>query len=198
MGELPEKENNKLKKEVAHALSPKGWKERTAHVCKPCWELKYCPYGNLVEDFPIADVEVAKAEELGWYAKPAKNKGRIPCDKDEEGAIPDINRVILKFGRLDKHACEIFGHTCPVFFVNEPLTETSSFRKIKRNILNKTFLRVVRRDNQTCQICGTVLKDNEIRIDHIIPFSEGGPTEESNLRVLCDECNRKKGADVEI
>jgi hypothetical protein len=26
-------------------------------VCKPCWELKYCPYGSLVEMFPLTDNE---------------------------------------------------------------------------------------------------------------------------------------------
>jgi 5-methylcytosine-specific restriction endonuclease McrA len=112
--------------------------------------------------------------------------------------VPDLNRVIASFGQLSEHSCQIFGHTCPVFFVNEPLTETSSFRKIRRNIPKKTFLRVVRRDNQTCQICGNLLRDNEIMIDHIIPFSKGGPTEESNLRVLCEKCNRSKGSTVEL
>jgi hypothetical protein len=29
------------------------WKKRAEHVCKPCWELKYCPYGPLVEQFPL-------------------------------------------------------------------------------------------------------------------------------------------------
>ncbi len=29
------------------------WKRRVSSVCKPCWELKYCPYGPLVEEFPI-------------------------------------------------------------------------------------------------------------------------------------------------
>lgn len=29
------------------------WKERTTRVCKPCWELKYCPYGPLVEQSPL-------------------------------------------------------------------------------------------------------------------------------------------------
>lgn len=29
------------------------WKRRVKAVCKPCWELKYCPYGILVEDFPL-------------------------------------------------------------------------------------------------------------------------------------------------
>jgi hypothetical protein len=29
-------------------------KPRLEHiVCKPCWELKYCPYGPLVEFFPL-------------------------------------------------------------------------------------------------------------------------------------------------
>ncbi len=28
-------------------------KRRVKAVCKPCWEIKYCPYGPLVEDFPL-------------------------------------------------------------------------------------------------------------------------------------------------
>lgn len=36
------------------------WKKRVSNgyikaVCKPCWEMKYCPYGSLVENFPIGD-----------------------------------------------------------------------------------------------------------------------------------------------
>ena len=30
-----------------------GWDKRIKSVCKPCWELKYCPYGPLVENFPL-------------------------------------------------------------------------------------------------------------------------------------------------
>lgn len=32
-----------------------GWKKRVNAVCKPCWELKYCPYGVLVEQFPLQE-----------------------------------------------------------------------------------------------------------------------------------------------
>jgi len=32
-----------------------NWKKRVKAVCKPCWELKYCPYGPVVEDFPIKE-----------------------------------------------------------------------------------------------------------------------------------------------
>ena len=198
MDESQEKERNRLAKEVSDALSEKGWKRRTTHVCKPCWELKYCPYGPLVEQFPLSEAEMARAKELGWYAKLVKGKGWIPCGKKEKGAIPDINRVILEFGRLDERECDLFGHVCPVFFVNEPLTETSTLRKVNRTISRKTFLRIVRRDNQTRQKCGRPLGEDEIRIDHKIPYSKGGPTEENNLRVLCEKCNREKGTSIEI
>jgi hypothetical protein len=32
-----------------------NWKKRVKAVCKPCWELKYCPYGPLVEQFPLQE-----------------------------------------------------------------------------------------------------------------------------------------------
>jgi transcription initiation factor IIE alpha subunit len=25
----------------------------SSYICKPCWEIKYCPYGQLVEQFPL-------------------------------------------------------------------------------------------------------------------------------------------------
>jgi hypothetical protein len=34
--------------------------------------------------------------------------------------------------------------------------------------------------------------DNDIHFDHIIPWSKGGPTEESNIQLLCGPCNRNK------
>ena len=30
-------------------------KRRVKAVCKPCWEIKYCPYGPLIEQFPLPD-----------------------------------------------------------------------------------------------------------------------------------------------
>lgn len=187
-----------FKDDTPDNIVEKEWKRRTEHVCKPCWELKYCPYGPLVEQFPLLEDEGSKAIELGWYARLIEGKGWVSCGENDSGAVPDINRVFAEFGSLNKHTCDIFGHICPVFFVNEPFSETEETRKTKRTVSRTMFLRVVRRDNQTCQVCGKILKDNEIEIDHIIPYSEGGPTEEKNLRVLCKECNRNKRNLVKI
>ena len=32
---------------------------RLKSICKPCWELKYCPYGPLVVDYPLPPITVA-------------------------------------------------------------------------------------------------------------------------------------------
>jgi hypothetical protein len=140
----------------------KEWQRRTKHVCKPCWELRYCPYGPLVEDFPLSPVTKAKTiEELS--------------EKD-----------------LDV-SCMVFGHVCPVFFINEPFTETPKMRPMGRRISFKVRMRVARRDNYTCQVCGKHLKDEELEYDHIFPFSKGGSSVEHNIRLVCRSCNRQKG-----
>lgn len=131
-----------------------GWSRRVKAVCKPCWELKYCPYGPLVEEFPLRD------------------------DRDER-------------------SCRIFGHDCPVFYVAEPLTETKELRNISRTIPRPLQFRVLKRDNQICGSCSQPVLDPDIHFDHIIPWSKGGPTAEHNIRLLCEQCNRKRGAKFE-
>jgi hypothetical protein len=125
------------------------WKKRVKAVCKPCWEIKYCPYGPLVETFPLRP-------------------------------------------EPDSRSCRIFGHDCPVFHVAEPLTETKELRRISREIPRPIQLRVMKRENQICRSCGKSVQDENIHFDHVIPFSKGGSSEESNIRLLCDSCNQKR------
>lgn len=50
------------------------------------------------------------------------------------------------------------------------------------------------RDNYTCQCCGKYMPDEVgLHIDHIVPVSRGGKSILSNLQVLCDKCNLRKG-----
>ena len=37
------------------------WDRRIQAVCKPCWELKYCPYGPLVEEFPLPETDTHRS-----------------------------------------------------------------------------------------------------------------------------------------
>lgn len=292
------------------------WKDRTSRICKPCWELKYCPYGPLVEQSPLlpperagvvdhnnykkraletgflggkSEVSAAAKRELGKVLAdpdlllqrainsveqevriercltsedpvgaflrndlppieiyrvpyevvsngpasianvPSKYRKRVrdavKADKarlksaiktgihDQTNPIDPIRKAwfekeLSEFREEDypesippifsEASCSIFGHICPVFFSAEAITETAEARRRGRYISFKTKIRVVRRDNYTCQHCTKHLQDNEVEFDHIIPVAKGGSSEEHNIRLTCFECNRDKSDDVEI
>lgn len=291
------------------------WKHRTSQVCKPCWELKYCPYGPFVEQSPLlpssradavahhehikkiletgfigsADlidderrkeieelVAVAKADPsilarrvasalfMERITKLAEKEGknlleymqaptsdfeklRVPYPLDGSGDAAPVIEGELKAGieaeikRLEEalrtgidderkpldqarrklfegevtgfdandfpeevpeivldSKCKNFGHICPVVFVGESISETAEKRRRGRYIPFKTKMRVVRRDNYTCQECGVHLKDDEVEFDHIIPHAKGGSAEEHNIRLTCFDCNRDKSDHVDM
>ncbi|MFC1924581.1 HNH endonuclease [Chloroflexota bacterium] len=184
-------------KKTSNTIVRKEWNKRIKNVCKPCWELKYCPYGPLVEDFPLLGPTrneaidhnnfLIKQLELGVY----NGKRKLIIEEMVQEFNP--NNYPKKHPKCDlEKACSVFGHLCPVFFVNEPFTETQELRRIGRYIPRHIMLKVVRRDSNQCQICGKTLKDKEIEFDHTIPLSKGGSSEENNIRVICSDCNRSK------
>lgn len=99
---------------------------------------------------------------------------------------------------ISEMQCTVFGHICPVVLNAEKITETTELRRSGRYIPFKTKMRVVRRDNYTCQHCGKHLHDNEVEFDHIIPLAKGGSSEEHNIRLTCFDCNRDKSDNVEL
>jgi hypothetical protein len=52
---------------------------------------------------------------------------------------------------------------------------------------------VWRRDNGKCVECGS---QEKLEYDHIIPVSKGGSNTARNIQLLCEKCNRKKGASI--
>ena len=296
----------------------KDWKARLSRVCKPCWELHYCPYGPFVEQSPLLPPLRADAEESINYKRECIQSGLLGAvshlteeeieerkrwlqdeelllrqasyqldqetmsqhfdasddplgefEKQFHGSLPPIEQYRVSFdlevrtpdlSRLNKDqrrklkehlkghkahlqkviksgvddyrkpldagrrasfakevedynpdeypesipqeftdgACSIFGHICPVFFCAEAITETSRERRRGRYISFKTKIRVVRRDNYTCQHCGVHLQDDEVEFDHIIPVARGGSSEEHNIRLTCFECNREKSDKFDI
>lgn len=194
---------------MADAEFMRHWRKNARRVCKPCWELRYCPYGPLVEQSPLLPTTLESAESHHLYL--------IHCL--EGGVTPDgvaltaerrrhFERMLKEF-RPEDHpevipdeiasmACTVFGHICPVVFSAESFTETSTIRRTGRYIPFQTKIRVVRRDNYTCQHCGIHLKDDEVEFDHVIPVARGGSSEEHNIRLTCFDCNRDKSDNVEI
>lgn len=54
------------------------------------------------------------------------------------------------------------------------------------------FLRIAvyDRDGNACKLCGIWLGESTKNLDHIVPWSAGGPDISTNLRTTCECCNR--------
>ncbi len=172
----------------------------TGSVCKPCWELKYCPYGQLVEMFPGPGTTRTPEEVTADYHAILSEftSGTLKTEDDVWEAIarleyhvPWTTEEIREYGP-EEVGCKIFGHACPVFFMQSSATETREGRPRGRSVPRDVMLKVVRRDNHVCQACLKYVPDDEVEFDHLIPYSRGGPSTVENIRLLCRACNRKK------
>jgi hypothetical protein len=66
---------------------------------------------------------------------------------------------------------------------------TDDDRLSQRRIPDPLRAEVLLRDGARCRRCRTAVN---LEIDHIVPVSKGGRTEEANLQTLCRRCNRRK------
>ena len=181
----------------------RDWSRRPRMLCKPCWELHYCPYGAVVEDFPLLPPVRAEAKDHNDRLRFGLRSGRLldgrPLDAERRRIFrqmvaaykdEDFPEAVPKV--LSEVSCRVFGHLCPVFFVAEPLTETLTLRAHTRTISREVMLKVVRRDGQIRQRCHEPVPDDEVEFDHVIPFSKGGRSTAENLRLVHRDCNRRK------
>lgn len=68
----------------------------------------------------------------------------------------------------------------------------------RKPIPAKLQLKVFKRDNYKCRICGkspSTHPELSLEIDHFLPVSKGGTNDIDNLQTLCIVCNRGKGND---
>jgi hypothetical protein len=63
----------------------------------------------------------------------------------------------------------------------------------RERIPDPVRLFVWQRDEGKCVRCGA---SEKLEFDHIIPISKGGANTDRNIQLLCESCNRAKGADI--
>lgn len=68
--------------------------------------------------------------------------------------------------------------------------------KRRSGITGTLRIAVIERDGYLCRLCGGEVEPSDVHIDHILPFSAGGPTVLDNLQVAHSRCNIRKGARV--
>ncbi len=196
------------KAEIKHKKRTTRKRYRKLTVCKPCWELKYCPYGIIVETMPLlpepkagGDAMWDEKEQEQSYERAKKILSKSDFTDDDEvwkNVLTLLYADTYKWKAVEGYdprdiSCRFFGHVCPVFFYGyEDVSETRDARRRGRHIPREVMFKVVRRDAHRCRLCGKTVDDRDIEFDHVIPHSKGGPTSVENIRLLCTECNRKK------
>ena len=70
--------------------------------------------------------------------------------------------------------------------------------KRNRIAINNCKEKLLKRDGNTCAVCGRTLDLSTCTIDHIYPRRFGGNDDFDNLQLLCAECNMLKSASSEI
>ena len=86
-----------------------------------------------------------------------------------------------------------------ILFLSEKIRFKKSAAGQRALMTSRLRQQIKQRDNFTCKHCGVSLEQEPhllLEIDHIVPISRGGLTEESNLQTLCWRCNRSKGAKI--
>jgi hypothetical protein len=118
---------------------------------------------------------------FAWQETPSS---QIAVWRDHLAAQGEI--VIESIGR-----CCYSGRAIPILSI----VDRRRFRRFaERDHIPKALREAVyARDGYRCCLCGA---DEELSLDHIYPWSLGGPDTEDNLRVLCRSCNSSKGARV--
>ncbi|MBN1139724.1 MAG: HNH endonuclease [Anaerolineae bacterium] len=116
--------------------------------------------------------------------------------------VPGTASILLK--RVHKHAVAFADGEITPSVVEEALasrgfgtgspisnTATDTPQRGRSPIPDEVKMFVWRRDGGCCVKCGS--REN-LEFDHIIPLAMGGSNTARNLQLLCEKCNRSKGA----
>ncbi len=114
--------------------------------------------------------------------------------RDRFGSWRNALREFIVFVQSDKWIeVDVVDSDQPINDREMPVGEK---KRTGRNISERMRFRILLRDGFQCQSCGaSPLKDRgvELHVDHILPWSKGGDTEEHNLQTKCKRCNLGKG-----
>ena len=156
------------------------------------------------------DTAPAKSFKIFFYSVFAafweniKNKNIYNEDNNKQNIKNEIVNSIPKFSELqigggNKYdSWKQYDERSKI--VKEILKNYNNVDK-KRSVSRDNKLKLWNQNNKKCvnpqnnPDCKVDFHDiNEVEVDHILPYTKGGLTVNSNLQLLCQSCNRKKGS----
>jgi len=149
---------------------------------------------------PVNRRNISKAELFENLLNLWQYCGRQPRRRDLAQAPSTISQVPYNrtFGSWTASLQEFVRYANSNDAVSASMVEEPSPQETKggRDPSLRLRYKVLVSDNFKCRICGSspaTSPDVQLHIDHIIPWSKGGPTSFDNLRTLCSGCNLGKG-----
>jgi len=69
-------------------------------------------------------------------------------------------------------------------------------RTLPQSVLDDLKEKHVAEHGCRCLRCGSRVRYDDLRGDHIVAYAKGGRTSIQNTQIICDECNQEKSDDV--
>lgn len=139
----------------------------------------------------------SKSENLMYYHNTCPEVNLF----DSENALPFASNTASISGSWDnfrnkeKFKPGMYRHYSQCAEYCSQVFEKTTLKKgRKRSPISPTLrFEIFQRDNFTCQYCGRSKEHKAVLVvDHIVPYSDGGKDEYSNLITSCQECNSGK------
>lgn len=147
-----------------------------------------------------------------WYAKNKKRKAAT--DLARWHANPKVRRQAKEWRERNPDKVKAYREKWVAnnpdkhrevqrnYTANNPETVQANVRKRRARLRNSTgshtandIADILKRQRYQCAECGvSVRKRSDRQVDHIMPLKLGGSNNSSNLQVLCNTCNKVKGA----
>ncbi|MCY3631476.1 MAG: HNH endonuclease signature motif containing protein [bacterium] len=104
------------------------------------------------------------------YRDPFRRVRELQGEEGLSGLVKDGNKYQLKY------------------------TDIDAKREPRRAVSQQTVQKLVHNQGERCTVCSKEIsaEDTRIDVDHRVPRLRGGTTHETNLQVLCRECNIAK------
>lgn len=173
----------------------------------------YCPTSNdtekiinfCIENKITVDAVIARFKEVfNWYLKLVSNltpaqKKLLPINLAVEDLYDKYARIPMsseKFHYLISETIDSLDEgDSTAKLVDYVFTQDRQY--ITPRLFPKAIaVRVYKKQNGVCPICGNHFEFAEMQADHIHPWALGGKTKESNCQMLCKDCNNKKNISV--
>ena len=140
----------------------------------------YDEFKQILVNCGFEDVEIEKMEI--WKLEPTIRKKEVSINEEDNFALGTLNH--LENSVMHK-------------IYEEIIANPTRYHKESRSITPQRKKAVKIRDDFTCQICNEEFEEDELEVDHILPYGAGGSNEEYNLMALCGECNGNKSAKLD-